>query len=153
MEQGCVASSLNLAFRYFRGSEVVSNKLGHISVERHTKGGIAFLFQLNHKAKELLFSAVITSDSNRFHKAHSREVCLKQAQTDSGKTFAIPYAEGVSFMDQVYTALIDAETTGDLQEKPYLRTLLQKLRLFDKQNAESADLYQDMLDSGMIVAV
>ena len=153
MEQGCVASSLKLAFRYFRGSEVVSNKLGHISVERHTKGGIAFLFQLNHKAKELLFSATITSEDERFDKAKSRATCVQQAQTDSAKTFTIPFTEGISFMDQVYTTLIDSEEAGDLQEKPFLRTLLQKLRLYDKQNAESAEMYQDMLDQGMIVAI
>jgi len=151
--QGCVASSLIHAYRFFRGSEVVSNKLGHISVERHAKGGIGFFFQIDHKKNELLFTAAITSDSKRFDKKHVRQSCHKQARTDSAKTFTIPYTEGVSLLDQVFTSLIQAESTGELQEKPYLRKLLEKLRLYDKQNAESAELYQDLLDQGVIVLV
>jgi len=153
MELGCVASGLIHTFRFFRGSAVVSNKLGHVSVERHTKGGICFFFQIDYNKKELLFTASITRDDERFNRKEGRRICFDRAQNDAARTFRMPYTEGYELLDQVFTNLTRAEETGELQEKPFLRTLLAKMRVYEQQNGESAALYQDLLDTGVIVIV
>lgn len=150
MELGCIASGIIRTFRYFRGSEVVHNKLGHITVERTTTGGICFFFEIDYKSNSLLFSSSITRETENFNKKFGRDICIDRAHTDPSKTFKIAYTDGVDLLDQVFTMLDTADTTGELGDKPYLRTLLSKMRLYDKHNAESAIMYQDMLDSGVI---
>jgi hypothetical protein len=150
MELGCVASGIIRTFRYFRGSEVVFNKNGNITVERNTKGGIAFFFEIDYKKMELLFSSSITREDDNFDKKLGRDICAQRAANDCTKTYKIPYTQGPDLLEQVFTMLTNASETGELGDKPYLRTLLSKMRLYDQQNADSACMYQDMLDSGVI---
>lgn len=153
MELGQAARGIIHTFRHFRGSEVVQNKHGHITVERSTKGGITFFFEIDYNTNSLLFTASITSDTKRFDKKHGRKSCIKQAHTDSAKTFRLPYDESLDLLDQIFAALQQAEKTSEIQDKPYLRTLLGKMRLYDQQNAEAALFYQDMIDTGAIVII
>lgn len=150
MEIGCIAPGIIRTFRYFQGSEMIVTKKGHVVVARPRFGGICFFFEINHKKGTVLFSSSITLDDELYCKQKGRELCVQRAHNDAAKTYELPYTDGVGLLDQVFTMLDQAHKTGELGDKPYLRTLLNKMRLYDQQNAETANMYQDMIDSGVI---
>lgn len=151
MQLGLVAPGVVHTFRYFRGSQVVHTKQGHIVVEHSPHGGICFFFEIDYNKGQLLFSSAITREDDAFAKSVGRDICAERARIDSGKTFKLAYNPNEDLLEQVYQILASHEETGDLQDKPYLMTLLSKMRLYDAQNADAALLYQDMLDTGVIV--
>lgn len=152
IELGTVASGVVRTFRYYRGTEIVSNKAGEITVERLIKGGICFFFEIDYNKKELLFTASITRDDEQFCKRKGREICAGRAKTDPGRTFKIPFDDtGSDLMEHVFNMLLSAQETGELGDKPFLRTLLRQMMEYDTQNAETAEMYQDLLETGQIV--
>lgn len=150
MKLGQVAAGVIRTFRYFRGSEVVHNRFGQISIDANPRGGICFFFEIDYNKGTLLFTSAITREDESFNKAEGRKICLQRAETDAGKTFSIPLDANQGLLEQVFSVLNVAQNNGELGDKPYLRTLLAKMALYDQQNLDSANFYQDMLDAGVI---
>lgn len=151
MQLGLVAPGVVHTVRYFRGSSVVQNKVGHVVVEQNAKGGISFFFEIDYNKNQLLFTAAITMEEDNFSKELGRKICEERARVDVHKTFKTQYDASEGLLDQVFVALTTAEAEGELVTNPFLTTLLEKMRLYDAQNADAANFYQDMVDNGIIV--
>lgn len=151
MQLGLVAPGVVHTVRYFRGSSVVQNKAGHVVVEQNPNGGLCFFFEIDYNKNQLLFTASITMETDAFSKVLGRKICEERARADVHKTFKTQYDASEGLLDQVFVALANAEAEGELGTNPFLTTLLEKMRLYDNQNADAANFYQDMIDSGVIV--
>lgn len=151
MQLGLVAPGVVHTVRYFRGSSVIQNKAGEVVVAQNPCGGLSFFFEIDYNKNQLLFTAAITMEEDIFSKVEGRKICEDRAGREVHKTFKTQYDSSEGLLDQVFAALTTAEAEGELVTNPFLTTLLEKLRLYDRQNAEAANFYQDMIDEGVIV--
>jgi hypothetical protein len=150
MKLGSVAPGVIHTFRYFRGTQVVHNNKGEVVIEMNPRGGICFLFEIDYNHGHLLFTAAIADENDQFDKTKGRLICEDRAARDSGKTFKIAFDESEPLLDQLFIHLLQGNENGELVNKPHLRTLLDKMKLYDQQNADAMQFYEDMIQNGVI---
>ncbi len=148
MQLGAITPGIIRTVRYFRGSSVIQNNKGEITVEVNPKGGITAIFEINYDTQraKAAVSAARENDTDEqgrvlgFSKKEGRKIC--EARFDAGQVFEFDYNKDFSLLENLYGALNDRKLDGTLVNIE--RTVFQKMEEYAHQNYCASELLESI---------